>query len=568
MALRGAKNNYWRWVTVMFDSSFVEQVRDRNDLVSAIGDAVKLRKAGKDYIGLCPFHSEKSPSFTVSASKQFYHCFGCGAHGNVISWEMEYGGLGFVDAVEKLSRSAGLVMPEQAAQSPESIAQRQHLIGLRGVLSRASLVFQQNLRAAPDAIAYLRDERGVEGVTAKRFGLGYASSGIEQALADIAREQLVEAGLLAVSEDGKAVRDRFYNRVMFPICNEQGETVGFGGRVLDAREPKYLNSAESDVFHKGQELYGLHLARTAIRQSRVALVVEGYMDVVMLHQHGDERAVAALGTSLTEQQAVRLFRLADEVVFVFDGDKAGRSASDRAARIALEVIPEGKRASFVTLPQEHDPDSYVKEYGIDAWRAFVVERGLPLSRKVIALLSDGRDLSLPEDRASVAREASDLLATMRHARLFQSSLASEIAQLTGIHPKITRIPQQQPARSESLPKPDPARASFYRQYALLRALDADAAACVPPELLDEFAAMVSAWYDCAPTALQERIVACTSIRDSALRRVIVSSLEGVRERAQFMNAVQLSAEVEAITQVIQEDLARREREREAVALFA
>jgi DNA primase len=562
----------------MFDASFIDQVRDQNDLVSVIGASVTLRKAGQNYMGLCPFHSEKSPSFSVSPGKQFYHCFGCGAHGDVIKWEMEYGGLGFVDALDKLAQAVGMRLPERTPPTADVLARREQQADMQWVLARASVQFQTNLRSAEGAIAYLRDTRGITGQTAKRFGLGWASTGLQQQLTDISRQRLVDAGLLVAPEDdSQAVRDRFHNRVMFPIHNEQGATVGFGGRVLDAGQPKYLNSAESEVFHKGRELYGLHLAKPAIRKGGVAIVVEGYMDVVMLHQHGDERAVAALGTSLTEQQATRLLRLADEVVFVFDGDDAGRKAADRAARIVLQVIPEGRRASFVTLPAEHDPDSCVKAYGIDAWRGFLTEQAIPLSRKVLNMLTGERDLSVPEERAALVAEAGELLGTIQHARLFQAALADEVAQLVGLRPKIVRQ-QARPAVAEEAapesahapgtPRPDQSRSSFYRQFALLCALDLEATAAVPAELVDGFASLVSAWFTCAPQTLQERIVALTAVRDGALRRVIASALEGVRERAAFLNRAQLVDELNAITQVIHEDHARALREREAVALFA
>lgn len=559
----------------MFDTRFLDEVRTRNDLVAVIGETVKLRKAGKDHMGLCPFHSEKSPSFTVSESKQFYHCFGCGAHGDVIRWEMEYGGLGFVDAVEKLARGVGLALPEQPVASDDIRARRGRLASVQEVLARAAQHFQVDLKGASAAIAYLRDKRGVTGQTAKRFGLGWASTGIAHKLQGVQAQQLIEAGLLVPAEDGKPMRDRFRDRIMFPIMNEQGEPVGFGGRVLDTREPKYLNSCESEIFHKGQELYGLHLAKPAIRQSRVAVTVEGYMDVVMLHQHGEERAVAALGTSFTEHQATRLFRLADEVVFVFDGDKAGRDASVRAARVVLQVIPDGKRASFVTLPPEHDPDSYVKAHGIDAWRTFLSEQAVPLSRKVVDMLSGDRDLSIAENRAAVAADAGELLSTIRHARLFQGALAGEIEAKVGLWPKLVKRAQtnvdgaqSDAGPSSAVPRPDPGRLVFYRQFALLCALDMTMVSEVPEALVDEFAALISGWFVCAPSDMQGRIVALSSVRDGALRRVLMSALEGVREREAFLNHSQLRAELDAITDVIHAEQERMDRQSKAAELFA
>jgi DNA primase len=557
----------------MFDRNFIDQVRERTDLLSVIEASVTLRKAGKDFIGLCPFHEEKSPSFTVSPSKQFYHCFGCGAHGDALDWEMAFGGREFSDAVEHLAGAAGLALPAPEALSPDERAHREHIGRLREALSRANDEFIKELRTTQRAIEYLRDERGTTGETARRFGIGYAAAGLASKLVGLGEQLLLDAGLLAVVEDGSTVRDRFSNRITFPIYNERGEPVGFGARVLDERKPKYLNSPETAVFHKGQELYGLHLAKHAIRRERIATVVEGYMDVVMLHQHGDERAVAALGTSVAEQQLSRLFRMADEVIYVFDGDSAGKGAAARAARVTLEIIPENKRARFVTLPDEHDPDSYVRMHGVEAWRAYL-QQGEPLSRKVMSMLAEGRDLSLPEDRAAFASEAGALLSTMRHARLYQNALLVEVEQLVGLRPKIVSPAAATPAcvgmssRDIGAPKPNASRAAFYRQYALLCALDAQVATEVPGGLLDDFATLIASWYGCAPTGLQERISAVTGIRDSALRRVIVASLDGVRERTQFLDAAQLADDVTAIAQSIQEEATRRERERDAVALFA
>lgn len=554
----------------MFSADFLEEVRSRSDLIAMVGRDVKLKKAGKDFSGLCPFHSEKSPSFTVSEAKQFYHCFGCGAHGDVISWLVDYSGLGFIESVESLAHSAGLALPERDIPSPEMRERKARSVALTEVLARARDEFFHDLRNAPDAIRYLRDDRGLVKESVKVFALGYAGGSIAQKLNDVSEQVLLAAGLLTRVEETGVVRDKFWQRVMFPIHNEQGDVVGFGGRVLDAREPKYLNTAETEVFHKGNELYGLHLAKTAIRQSRIALVVEGYMDVVMLHQHGDPRAVAALGTSFTEQQARRLFRLADEVVFCFDGDKAGRAASDRAARTVLQVIPEGKRASFITLPGEHDPDSYVKAYGLEAWQAYLRDTGVPLSRKALDMIQAGRDVSLAEDRTAIAKEATELLESIGQARLFRSALLGDIERVISMKLRIKAQKVESPSQATDpeQPRPDAARKPFYRQFALLCALDAQAAAAVPVELVDGFATLLSGWYGCAPQSMQERIGAVSAIRDGDLRRTIVASLEGARERMNVLNAEQLADEVAAVAASINEELALRQREQEAAALFA
>jgi len=553
----------------MFETSFVDQVRERTELLDLVGSSVKLKKAGKDYTGLCPFHTEKSPSFSVSPTKQFYHCFGCGAHGDAIGWMMDFGGLSFPDAVGELARSAGMDLPQYAAPTPVQVAQKAKALTLVEVLARAKAFYSQNVRGSADAVEYLRNRRGLRAETVVRFGIGYAQrGGIAEHLSDVSQQTLIDAGLLVENEDSTVVRDKFRNRIMFPIHNERGDVVGFGGRVLDDSEPKYLNSPESDVFHKGEELFGLHIAKQQIRQSRVAVVVEGYMDVVMLHQHGEPRAVAALGTSLTEPQIVRLFKLADEVVFCFDGDGAGQRAADRAARIALEVIPEGKRARFVTLPNEHDPDSFVATNGIEGWRQFLHAEGQPLSAKLVAILTHGRDLSVVEDRTLIAREATDLLGTVRFARMFQTGLRTEFEKLVGLRLKVTAVEAAVVESNGDHPRPDPERTAFYRRFALLCGLDSEAVESVPEDLLDEFSALISGWFAVAPAALQERITSITTLRNSALRKVIISSLEGLRERETYLAGAGLREEVEAILEGMSVDLARNQREQAASALFA
>ncbi|HMS81640.1 MAG TPA: DNA primase, partial [Burkholderiaceae bacterium] len=361
----------------MIPQSFIQELLARVDVVDVVGRHVKLRKGGANWLGLCPFHGEKSPSFTVSPTKQFYHCFGCGAHGSAIGFLMEHGGLSYPDAIHELARSVGLEVPDERPGAGEA---RRRDPDLLETLAAAARFYKQRLKDTPRAIEYLKG-RGVSGETAARFGIGYAPDGwrsLEAAVPDYSAATLVESGLVIEPEpdpgadvDGGAPPgrrkryDRFRDRVMFPIRNPRGQTIGFGGRVLGQGEPKYLNSPETPVFSKGRELYGLFEGRDAIRAADCVIVVEGYMDVVMLAQHGVGNAVATLGTATTAQHVHKLLRLVDRVVFAFDGDAAGRRAAWRALEACLPLAADTKRIDFLFLPPEHDPDSFVRERGAD-----------------------------------------------------------------------------------------------------------------------------------------------------------------------------------------------------------
>ena len=406
----------------MIPQSFIQDLLARVDVVDVVGRYVQLKKAGQNLLGLCPFHSEKSPSFTVSPSKQFYHCFGCGAHGSAIGFLMEYRGLGYVDAIRELAQQAGLTVPEE----PGRAAATARVAGLTDLLGRAAEHYRACLKEAPAAIDYLKG-RGVSGATAARFALGYSTDtwqGLRDAFARYEDPRLVEAGLVIEGEEGKRY-DRFRGRLMFPIRNARGAVIGFGARVMGSGEPKYLNSPETPVFHKGQELYGLHEGREAIRAAGRALVVEGYMDVIQLAQAGFEESVAALGTALTTHHVATLLRLTDHVVFAFDGDAAGRKAARRALEATLPVIGERQRASFLLLPEGEDPDSLIKRGGPDAFREELAQ-ALPLSRFFLRTLAQGRTLDAPEDRASLLADARPLLQTMP-ANALRLQLTQELA---------------------------------------------------------------------------------------------------------------------------------------------
>jgi DNA primase len=419
--------------------SFIQELLARVDIVDVVGRHVKLRKGGANWLGLCPFHGEKSPSFTVSPTKQFYHCFGCGAHGSAIGFLMEHGGLSYPDAIHELARSVGLDVPEERGGADEA---RRRDPDLLETLAAASRFYRQRLKDAPRAIEYLKG-RGLSGETAARFGIGYAPDGwrsLEAAVPDYSARTLVESGLVIEPEPepgadeagpGRRKRyDRFRDRIMFPIRNPRGQTIGFGGRVLGQGEPKYLNSPETPVFSKGRELYGVFEGRDAIRAADCAIVVEGYMDVVMLAQHGVCNAVATLGTATTAQHVQKLLRLVDRLVFAFDGDAAGRRAAWRALEACLPLAADTKRIDFLFLPPEHDPDSFVRERGAQGF-AEALSGAQPLSEFMLRELSGRVDLGTPEGRARMQADARPLLRAMPPAAL-RLQLAQAVATRVGI----------------------------------------------------------------------------------------------------------------------------------------
>ncbi len=396
--------------------SFIQELLARADVVEIVGRYVQLKKGGANYMGLCPFHGEKSPSFSVSPTKQFYHCFGCGKNGNAIGFLMEHAGMNFVEAVNDLAQQYGMQVPAEDA-SPQDRAraaqQRERQATLTEVLEKAGEAYRKHLKQSPRAIEYLKG-RGVSGEVARQFGLGYAPDGwrgLASVFPDYADPLLVESGLVIANDDegsGEAKRyDRFRDRVMFPIRNVKGECIGFGGRVLagsPADGPKYLNSPETPVFSKGRELYGLFEARNALREHGYVLVTEGYMDVVALAQLGFPNAVATLGTACTADHVQKLFRFTDSVVFSFDGDAAGRRAARKALDAALPYASDVRSIKFLFLPPEHDPDSYIREFGREAFSRFV-QQAVPLSVFVLEATSEACDLGTAEGRSRMLSAA-------------------------------------------------------------------------------------------------------------------------------------------------------------------
>ncbi len=407
--------------------SFIQDLLNRLDIVDVIDRYVPLKKAGANYVACCPFHNEKSPSFTVSQSKQFYHCFGCGAHGTAIGFVMEHVGMGFVEAVEYLAKGIGLEVPREASNTP----QHKVALDLYELMQTASRYYRDQLKKNPRAIDYLKG-RGLSGEVAARFGIGYAPDDWQPLKAAVGNYQdasLVETGMVIEGEGGKRY-DRFRDRIMFPIVNVRGQIIGFGGRVLDKGEPKYLNSPETTLFEKGRELYGLYQAQKAIRARQRVVVVEGYMDVVALAQHGVEYAVATLGTATTPFHAQKLMRLCDQLVFCFDGDRAGRKAAWRALENSLPQLQDGKRIGFLFLPEEHDPDSYIREFGTEAFE-HELDDSLTLSGYLLRELAAQVDLTTQEGRSALVKNAQPLLTAIT-APTTALLLRKEVAALAGL----------------------------------------------------------------------------------------------------------------------------------------
>lgn len=413
----------------MIPKSFIQDLLNRLDIVDVIERYVPLKKAGANYSACCPFHNEKSPSFTVSQTKQFYHCFGCGAHGTAISFVMEHLGLGYVDAIEELASSVGLKVPNERPVTGE--AYQKVAPDLYEVMQTATRYYREQLKLSQRAIDYLK-QRGLNGEIAAKFGIGYAPDGwqnLAAAFANYADETLNETGLVVNSDEGKRY-DRFRDRIMFPIINVRGQVIGFGGRVLDRGEPKYLNSPETPLFEKGHELYGLFQAQKSIRAEQKVLVVEGYMDVVALAQLDVEYAVATLGTATTPYHMQKLLRLTEHIVFSFDGDKAGQKAAWRALENALPYLQDGKRISFLFLPAEHDPDSFVREFGKVEFEKRVLE-STPLSAYLLREISMELDLRSPEGRDQFLQRAKPLL-TAIVAPTAALLLRKEVATISGV----------------------------------------------------------------------------------------------------------------------------------------
>ncbi|MBK7615523.1 MAG: DNA primase [Burkholderiales bacterium] len=423
----------------MIPSSFIQELLSRTDVVEVVGRHVELKKAGINHKGLCPFHGEKSPSFIVSPSRQTYHCFGCGVHGDAIRFLTEHHGMSFVEAVRDLAQSAGLVVPEDEAtpaERAEASRLREQQATLTDVLEKAADHYRKQLKATPRAVSYLKG-RGLTGEIALRFSLGYAPEGWRTLASVFPRYDdplLAESGMVITqgADEGKSEAelkryDRFRDRIMFPIRNVKGETIAFGGRVLDKGEPKYLNSPETPIFVKGRELYGLFESRTGMREKGYALVTEGYMDVVALAQLGFPNAVATLGTACTAEHVHKLLRFTEQVVFSFDGDAAGRRAAGRALEAALPHATDTRSFRFLFLPAEHDPDSYVREFGKEGFEV-CVRNAVPLSKQLLEHVAHDCDLASAEGRARMLSQARPLWMALPEGAL-RIQLLSELARL-------------------------------------------------------------------------------------------------------------------------------------------
>jgi DNA primase len=454
--------------------SFKQDLLNRVDIVDVVQRYVQLRKAGVNYVGLCPFHNEKTPSFSVSPTKQFYHCFGCGVHGNAIGFLMAYASMGYVDAVKDLAAQVGMQVPDPRPRTPEEAARQEREPDLYALMEKAMDFYRGELKKSPRAIEYLK-RRGLSGEIAARYRMGYAPEGwqpLKEFFSNYADKPLVELGLV-IENEGKRY-DRFRDRVMFPIQNARGAVIGFGGRILDKGEPKYMNSPETPLFEKGRELYGLPQAREAIREHGRVLVVEGYMDVVALAQFGLSYAVATLGTATTPVHVSKLLRLADELVFCFDGDAAGRKAAWRALEVSLPLAPDHKPIRFLFLPDGEDPDTYIRKHGKEAFQARVREAET-LSQFLLAQLRADVDLATPEGRARLLSVAKSHVQKIT-APALRLQLINEIAHLARVAEGdiggLLELPQK-PRYSRPAPRRPSYDAPTSLEWSLLTALLTD-----------------------------------------------------------------------------------------------
>ncbi|MDH5737110.1 MAG: DNA primase, partial [Gammaproteobacteria bacterium] len=439
----------------LIPQDFIEELLSRTDIVGVVGARVNLRKTGQNYVGLCPFHNEKSPSFSVSADKQFYYCFGCQESGSALRFVMEFENIDFVAAVEQLAGNLGLEVPRlEGAASKTREAQQSRRKSLYDILGQASNFYKTQLREHPArdrAVNYLK-HRGINGRLARDYEVGYAPEGwdnLRRALGITNQDTdlLIQAGLLVDNPEEKKTYDRFRHRVVFPIKDIRGRVVGFGGRVLGDGKPKYLNSPETDVFHKGRELYGLYEARRANRELRSLLVVEGYMDVISLSQHGITNAVATLGTATTLDHLERLYRLVPEVIFCFDGDRAGRGAAWKALETALPLLRDGRGARFLFLPEGEDPDTLVRSQGADKFR-HLLDHADFLPDFFFDRLSAEVRLDTFEGKAALSKEALALIQKLPDS-VFRQLMMDRLAKITGLASE--RLAEFGSAQSREIP---------------------------------------------------------------------------------------------------------------------
>ncbi len=424
----------------LIPQNFIDDLISRSDIVEVINARVPLKRKGKEFTACCPFHNEKTPSFTVSENKQFFYCFGCHAKGNVIGFLMDYEHLSYVDAIESLAADAHLDVPHE--DNAPANKNREDKQPLYTILNQASELFQEELKTSERAINYLK-QRGLSGEIAKQFKIGYAPDGWDFLISRLGKQQgdkdkpvsdpnmqaLIKTGLIVNKENNKTY-DRFRDRIIFPITDQRGRVIGFGGRILDQGEPKYLNSPENTVFHKGFELYGLYETKMALRKIERIIVVEGYMDVVALAQHGINYAVASLGTATTTEQIQKTFRTTHEIIFCYDGDNAGKKAAWRALENTLSVIRDGMIAKFLFLPEKEDPDTMVRKEGKEAFEQRI-KNATTLSEFLFEHLKQECDISSKEGQAQLASKANKLIQKM-HNSLFKDLLIEELSNIVGL----------------------------------------------------------------------------------------------------------------------------------------
>ncbi len=441
----------------LIPQSFIDDLLDRLDIVDVVDSRVKLKKTGKNYSACCPFHDEKTPSFTVSPEKQFFYCFGCGASGNALGFIMDYERLSFPEATESLARLAGLEVPREV-QTEAQQKREEEKRSIYTLLEKADLFYQQQLRHHPSkhlAVNYLKN-RGLDGKTAKAYGVGFAPPGWDNLLKSLAQNDddkhlLIEGGMLIHQEQEKKLYDRFRHRIMFPIRDTRGRVIGFGGRVLGDDKPKYLNSPETPVFHKGQELYGLYEARLAYRELPRLLVVEGYMDVVSLAQFGIRYGVATLGTACGPDHLDRAFKYTNEVVFCFDGDKAGRSAAHRALEASIECMTDGRTVKFLFLPENEDPDTLVRQIGPEKFER-MIELAVPFEDYLFDAVADGLNIRTMEGRATFSKRAAPLLDRLPKG-VFRELMFESLATRTGLSRNVLQDLVLEQHTKEAQPQP-------------------------------------------------------------------------------------------------------------------
>jgi DNA primase len=419
---------------IHFDKAFMQRVRNEVDLLSLIGQEISLKKIGRNYAGLCPFHQEKTASFHVDPGKKAYRCYACQAKGNAINWLRERHHMSFYEAVVHIAHLLGLPLPTANQPSQENRQQRERFAGLYRANQVALQFYRHGIKKSAEARHYLETVRGLTAETISRFELGVVGKGIIELLGKhTAHSTLVESGL-AAEREGCEVYDRFRHRIMIPIHNESGSLIGFAGRTLlnnEENNPKYLNSPETAIFHKGRELYGLDKAKLAIRKAKLAICVEGYFDVISLHQAGDERAIAPMGTAITAHQLRRLLNYADTVVFAYDGDAAGRKAAISTAMMVLEALKDGQQIKFLTLPEGEDPDTFIRSKGLPSWDE-ALETAIPLSQFLCDVVSSNLNRDLPESQMAAGKIAQGVLNRIEQAVLFKRAMAMKFEKLIGI----------------------------------------------------------------------------------------------------------------------------------------